>query len=271
MPLTIATVQSRILPDVRQNGAHLRALVAAAAGSGARLVHLPEAALSGYVIEQIGGWSEVDWPAVEDELASIAALARRLRVWVVLGCNHRLSRPVGNLAAPWPQNSLHVISDQGDIAARYSKRMLSNTELTWWYTPGADPVVFEVDGIRLGCALCIEVVFPHLFAEYERLGADCVLLSMYSADPRHSLMARAHAATNCYWISLSSPAIADGGNPSGLIGPDGEVLAACPPSLPGMVVQTMDRNDPRFVIPLRYARPWRAHAVAGLAGTAGPP
>ena len=53
-------------------------------------------------------------------------------------------------------------------------------------------------------------MFPHLFAEYERLGADCILLSMCSADPRHSLMARAHAATNCYWIGLSSPAIANG-------------------------------------------------------------
>lgn len=263
MPLLIATVQSCILPDVRQNGAHLRGLIAAAAGSGARLVHLPEAALSGYVIEQIGGWAEVDWAAVDEELAAVAALARRLGVWVVLGCNHRLSRTPGSPGAPWPQNSLHVISDRGEVAARYSKRMLSNTELTWWYTPGADPVVFDVDGIRLGCALCIEVVFPQLFAEYERLGADCVLLSLYSADPCHSLMARAHAATNCYWISLSSPAIAGGQNPSGLIGPNGTMLASCLPGLPGMVVQTINRDDPRFIIPLHYARPWRAHAAAG--------
>ena len=106
-------------------------------------------------------------------------------------------------------------------------------------------------------------MFPHLFAEYERLGADCVLLSMYSADPRHSLMARAHAATNCYWIGLSSPAIANGRNPSGLIGPDGDVLAGCPPCPAGMVVQTIDRGDPRFTIPLHHARPWRARAVAG--------
>lgn len=95
-------------------------------------------------------------------------------------------------------------------------------------------------------------MFPHLFAEYERLGADCILLSMCSADPRHSLMAQAHAATNCYWISLSSPAIANGRNPSGLIGPDGDVLAGCPPCppcLPGMVVQTIDRGDPRCATP----------------------
>jgi len=275
MPLTIATAQSYIGRDARENGAHLRTLMHAAARAGARLVHLPEAALSGYVIEQIGGWAEVDWDVLQEELAATADLARRLGLWVVLGCNHRLAAPgraEGGTGlnggsthgeAPWPQNSLHVISDQGVVAGRYSKRKLSNTELTWWYTPGSDPLVFEVDGVRLGCALCIEVVFPPLFAEYERLQADCVLLSMYSADARHGLMARAHAATNCYWVSLSSPAATSSGNPSCLIGPDGEVLAACPPGRAGIAVQTIDRDDPRFVVPLRYARPWRAQAGSG--------
>lgn len=285
MTLTIATAQSHIGRDARQNGAHLRTLMHAAARAGARLVHLPEAALSGYVVEQIGGWAEVDWDVLHEELAATADLARRLGLWVVLGCNHRLAAPAragrGTGArggathdggthdggthgeAPWPQNSLHVISDQGVVAGRYSKRKLSNTELTWWYTPGSDPLVFDVDGVRLGCALCIEVVFPPLFAEYERLQADCVLLSMYSADARHGLMARAHAATNCYWVSLSSPAATSAGNPSSLIGPDGEVLASCPPGQAGIAVQTIDRDDPRFVVPLRYARPWRAQAGSG--------
>lgn len=273
MPLTIATAQSHISRDARQNGAHLRTLMHDAARAGARLVHMPEAALSGYVVEQIGSWADVDWAVLHEELAATADLARRLGLWVVLGCNHRLAAPAlpaGHGAGsqpdgevPWPQNSLYVISDQGVVAGRYSKRKLSNTELTWWYTPGSDPLVFEVDGLRLGCALCIEVVFPPLFAEYERLQADCVLLSMYSADARHGLMARAHAATNCYWVSLSSPAAASGGNPSSLIGPDGEVLAACAPGRAGIAVQTIDRDDPRFVVPLRYARPWRAQARAG--------
>ena len=158
---------------------------------------------------------------------------------------------------------MYVISDLGAVAARYSKRKLSNTELTWWYTAGSDALMVEVDGIRLGCALCIEVVFPPLFAEYEELGADCVLLSLYSRDARHGLMARAHAATNCYWVSVSGPVATSHANPACVIGPDGAVLAACPPGLAGLAVQRIDRDDPRFIVPLRYARPWRAQAGLG--------
>ena len=275
MALTIATAQSCIGRNVCENGAGVRGLMLAAAQAGARLLHLPEGALSGYVIEQIGGWAEVDWNALQEEIAATADLARRLGLWVVVGCNHRLAARDGDGkdgngrgedgkdGAPWPQNSLYVISDRGVVAGRYSKRKLSNTELTWWYTPGSDPLVFEVDGIRLGCALCIEVVFPPLFAEYEELGADCVLLSLYSPDPRHGLMARAHAATNCYWVSLSGPAATSTANPACVIGPDGAVLAACPPGVAGLVLQRIDRDDPRFVVPLRYARPWRAQAGPG--------
>lgn len=263
MAITVATLQTQITADVRQNGAHIRTLMSAAAAAGARLVHLPEAALSGYVMTQIGGWAGVDWNALQEELEATATLARQLGLWAVIGSNHHLPpHPAAPGPAPWPQNSLHVISDQGAVIARYSKRKLSNAELTWWYTPGADPLAFTVDGVRFGCALCVEVVFPTLFADYERMGTDCILLSLYSADPRYGLMARAHAATNCFWLSLSGPAATSDGNPSCLFGPDGTVLAACPQGRPGMVVQTIDPADPRFALPLNYVRPWRAHVTA---------
>ncbi|MFE4336056.1 nitrilase-related carbon-nitrogen hydrolase, partial [Streptomyces sp. NPDC056831] len=67
-----------------------------------------------------------------------------------------------------PHNSLYVVSDEGALAARYDKRYLSNTELSYLYTPGTAPLVFEVDGIRFGTALCIEANFPELFEQYER-------------------------------------------------------------------------------------------------------
>ena len=40
-------------------------------------------------------------------------------------------------------------------------------------------MVFEVDRFRMGLALCIEAHFPGVFAEYERLDVDCVLLSAH--------------------------------------------------------------------------------------------
>ena len=71
------------------------------------------------------------------------------------------------------------------------------SEITNWNSPGFRPVVFEVDGYTFGTALCIEVKFPDLFAEYEHLGVDCVLLSSYSEDLMFGTLAQAQAATNC--------------------------------------------------------------------------
>jgi len=252
--MLIAIAQSLVTSDVRQNGLHIRTLMKQAAAAKVRVVHFSEGALSGYVKSQVKAWQDADWTAIAKELAAIADAAAKLGVWVVVGCNHRLAPP------SWPQNGLYVISDQGAILTRYSKRFCSHTEVTSWYTPGTDPVTFEVDGVRFGCALCIEVCFPELFAEYEQLHVDCVLLSSYSRDPVHGLMARAHAATNCYWVSLAVPAQCSSGLPSMLVGPDGEVIAEGTAGQADLVPGTIDPDASQFEIALRHARPWRARA-----------
>jgi predicted amidohydrolase len=252
--MLVAIAQSLITPDVRQNGQHIRALMEQAAAAKARVVHFAEAALSGYVKSHVRSWQGADWTAVREERDRIADLAGELGVWVVLGCNHPLAEP------SWPENSLYVISEEGEIVARYSKRFCSHTEVTSWYTPGSDPVTFEIEGVRFGCALCIEVCFPELFAEYEQLRVDCMLLSSYSEDPVHGLMARAHAATNCYWVSVVVPAQCSGGLPSMMVGPDGSVIAEGDPGQIRLVLATIDPSAPQFEVALRYARPWRARA-----------
>ena len=168
-----------------------------AAAGRARLVQFPEGMLSGYAKEQIADWSDVDWDAVRDELEQIMALAVELRLWVVLGSAHPLTPPHR------PHNSLYVISDAGELVDRYDKRFLSNTEINHFYSPGFDPVVFDVDGYRFGCMICIEINFPHLFSQYERLGVECLLLSAYPVDAVFEVKARAYAAINCYWVAMS--------------------------------------------------------------------
>jgi predicted amidohydrolase len=260
--IIVATMQSDVCADVRENGRHIRSAMVQAARHGARLAHFPECALSGYVQEHVTSWSGVDWAALEEELQRTAELARQLGLWVVVGANHRLPSRRGQPKL-WPQNCLFVISDTGIIAGRYAKRLCSNTELTYWYTPGVDPLAFDVDGVRFGCALCIEVVFPHLFTEYERLGVHCLLLSSFSKDPIHGVMARAHAATNGYWLSMSTPVACSQGLPTTLFGPDGGILAHCPPGVSTMTVQAIDPDDERYRVPVRMARPWRARARSG--------
>jgi predicted amidohydrolase len=254
--IRIAVAEPMITKDPAENGAKVRELMKVAAGQKARLIQFPEGQLSGFPNEQFQDWSEVDWALVREELEKIQKLAARLKLWVVLGSAHPLTPPNR------PHNSLYVISDQGRIVDRYDKRYLSNTELTRFFSPGFEPIVFDVDGYRFGCAVCVEVNFPELFSHYERLGVECLLLSAYPADTIFEVKARAHAAINNYWIAMSLPAQTADLMPSGLIAPDGTYVATV--TTPAeLTIATIDRDDPAYEIPLTKLRPWRTLARKG--------
>ncbi|WNV86071.1 carbon-nitrogen hydrolase family protein [Umezawaea sp. Da 62-37] len=270
--LRLAVAQTHLRPDpgdrdeLRESGRDVRALVREAHEAGARVVHFPEGAMcsphkrvmSADGPDRVGParWDRFDWEVHRRELTATAALAGELGIWVVLGAVHRLTGPRR------PHNSLYVISDRGRVATRYDERMLSNTKVTRMYTPGAAPVTFEVDGVRFGLALGMEVHFPEVFLEYERLDVDCVLFSTAGpggpdVDDVFALEARAHAATNSFWVSCSGPATVDA--PSGITSPDGRWAARCPrDGVRAIVVADLGRDpdDP--------ARPWRRTARSGV-------
>lgn len=256
MSLVVATCQPAASTDPRANGAEVRRMLEEAAAAGARLAHFPEGFLSGYAVAEVSSWVGFDWALARRELEEVAALAGELGIWVVLGSAHPLTAP------HLPHNSLYVISDEGRLVDRYDKRRCSHTEVTRFYTPGFEPVVFEVDGFRFGTVICIEVNFPDVFADYGRLGVDCLLLSAYPVDSMFATKARAYAAIHNYWVSLSVPAQSTHLFHSGLIGPHGEVLADAGATA-GLVVAALDREDPALHVALDVARPWRATARAG--------
>jgi predicted amidohydrolase len=256
-PIKIAVAQSQIAADVRENGREIRELMRRARSGGAALVQFPEGAMSGCSKAQIKGWDWVEWDALVDELQATADLARELGLWVVVGCSHRLTPP------HWPHNSLYVISDRGELATRYDKRFLSHTEVTGWHTPGRDPCVFEVDGWRFGCALCIEIHFPEMFQQYAEQGADCVLFSGYADDALFGIQAQGYAASHSYWVSVSTPTQMSRGLSSRLIAPTGEVQAVATPSESGIVVALLDEDCTRWEIALHRAKPWRVKARDG--------
>jgi predicted amidohydrolase len=256
-PITIATAQSYISTDVRENGREIRRLLRQAGDGGATIVHFPEGAVSGYTKSQIKNWADVDWDALLQELQLTASLAAELGLWVVLGCNHRLTPPNR------PHNSLYVISSKGAVAARYDKQLCSRTEITNWYTPGRGCCVFEVEGWRFGCALCIEIHFAELFLRYSELGVDCMLFSSYSEEPMFGIQAQGYAASHGFWISFSTPTQTSHALSSRLIAPTGEIQAAAAPSVSGIVLDRLDVARPEWKIALEHARPWRAMAREG--------
>ena len=256
-PLTFATAQSYISADVEENGREVRRLMTQARQAGADLIHFTEGALSGYVKKQIKGWEEVDWASLRRELEATAHLAGELGIWTVLGCNHRLTSPHR------PHNSLYIISAEGELHTRYDKQWCSHAELSDWYTPGQDLCVFELDGWRFGCAICIEIQFPELFLAYARKEVDCMLFSPYPNAAMFGIQAQGYAASHNIWFSVSVPAQMSHILSSRMIAPNGELQEVCGRDALTFALSVLDPEAPELEISLNYAKPWRREARAG--------
>ncbi|MDH6109726.1 putative amidohydrolase [Kitasatospora sp. MAP12-15] len=275
----LAVAQSTVRDDprseaeLRESGREVRRLMREARAAGARIVHFPEGAtcapgkrvLSVDGPERVGAadWERFAWHVLRQELSATAELARELGLWVVLGSVHRLTAPHR------PHNSLYVISDQGQLVTRYDERLLSHTKISYLYAPGSAPVTFEVDGVRFGCLLGMEVHFPELFGAYERLDVDVVLFSSTGGAPDDggvfATEAQGHAATNGYWVSFSVPAQLSHSAPAGVVAPSGRWLARCPQDgTPAVVVVDLDEGSADVEVAVFRARPWRRTARDGV-------
>ena len=259
--IRIAVCQTRVSPSIAENGRAIDAALCEAASAGARLALFCEGALSGYAKAQIASpeaWRHFDWAAQDCELARIGERCRVSGLGAVVGGAHR------SASAPLPHNCLYVFGPTGSLLTRYDKRLLSYSETNGWYTPGRDAVTFSIDGFSFGCAICIEVQFPEIFMAYERMAVDAVLFASYGIPEFFQVALRAHAGLNCLWIAGATPAETAPNGPSGIIGPDGGVISACRSDASSdLATAVLDRDDPRFEIALKRARPWRAAARSG--------
>ncbi|KGF67200.1 amidohydrolase [Hoeflea sp. BAL378] len=251
---------------LRRCGAAMRRLMQEARQAGARLVHFPEGAIcspSKRAMSCLGrgeigasDWSRMDWQLLRAETDAVRHLAQELGLWTVFGSVHRLEEPHR------PHASLYVISGSGELVTRYDERMLSHTKISHMYTPGATPVTFVVDGVRFGCALGMEVHFPEIFIEYERLEVDCVLFSTTGgtcADAAFAAETLGHAASNNFWVSFSVHAQNSLAAPSGIAMPSGQWAARCPDDgRPSIALADIGAD------PGNLARPWRRLARSGI-------
>ncbi|UWU15197.1 carbon-nitrogen hydrolase family protein [Rhizobium sullae] len=271
--IRMAVAQTSLFNDPRDisafhaSGTEMRRLMRDAHKAGARLLHFPEGTTCWphkRIMSEIGpreigpsDWTRFEWGALREELEVTRRLANELKLWTVFGSVHQLTSPHR------PHNSLYVVSDRGELVTRYDERLLSNTKISFMYSPGRIPVTFEVDGFRFGCAIGMEAHYPEIFIEYEKLNVDCVLFSTAGDSPSNAPAFAAevlgHAASNIYWVSYSTLAPQSTAVPSGIAAPDGQWAAQCPKNgMPAIAVADI-KIDPE-----NLARPWRRRVRTDL-------
>jgi predicted amidohydrolase len=220
-PLTIAVAQPLCVPyDVGRNAVTHAATVRSA---GARVVVFPELSLTGY---------ELDAPAITAEdprLAPIVAACAETGSLALVGA------PVHGEAG---RAHIAIVAVDGSGATVAYHKMWLGTAEAKRFSPGSRPAVLDVDGWRLGLAICKDTGIRQHASDTAALGIDVyvagVLESVEDAA-RQDERARRIATDHQVWVAVASFAGSTGGGysqaagRSGIWGPDGVLVTQAGP------------------------------------------
>ena len=218
--LDIAAAQPPCLRyDVAGNAAEHAAAIRSL---DARVVVFPELSLTGY---------ELDAPAIEADDPRLAPL---IEACAETGSLALVGAPVEGEAGP--QIGMLAIDGRG-AAVAYRKMWLGGAEPER-FKPGREPAVLEVDGWRLGLAICKDTGIPQHAVDTAALGMDVYVAAVLETAEDAALQderARRVAADHHAWVAVASFAGSTGGGfdhaagGSAIWRPDGTLVARAGP------------------------------------------
>ena len=245
-----AAVQMRSGTSPERNAIDMERLVRDAAHLGATYVQTPE--MTGALIRdkdaRAASFTSEDKDVV---VATARSLAKELGIFLHVGSTAIL-RGDGKLA-----NRALLFSPEGAAIASYDKIHMFDVDLdngeSWResaaYEPGTQAVVTEIDGAKLGFAVCYDLRFPQLFRAEALAGAD--VLSVPAAFTRQTgeahwhVLLRARAIENgAYVIAAAQGGLHEDGREtyghSLIVDPWGRIVAEAAHDEPGVIVAEID-------------------------------
>ena len=252
--LKVATCQFAVGVSIRRNARQICNFLRQAKKRKADIVHFSECALSGYVGTDFPNFSGYNWQLLREKTEEVMALAAKLKLWVVLGSTHPLTRPNK------PHNSLYLINPAGKIVGRYDKRFCTKGDLKR-LTPGEHFVYFTVNGVKCSLLICFDLRFPEIYRELYKQGVNCVFQSFYNARQKgpsiHTHIMRqtmqCRAATNFFWVSMANSSGYYSPYPSCFIQPDGKIVRQLRQNRAGIMVNKVDLRK-KFYDPMANFR-----------------
>ncbi|WP_280882302.1 carbon-nitrogen hydrolase family protein [Streptomyces pseudovenezuelae] len=212
------------------NAGRAAGLVSAAAREGARVAVLPELHLPGYDLTALAQDTRSEimcdeagrvWDA---RLEPLTGAAVQGAVAVLAGAAVR--SPDGALA-----NSTLLVTPEGIVSVLYDKENLWHADEAALFRPGRAGGCLEVDGWRLGIAICYDMSFPEHARSATAAGAHAYLCSSAFAagnEPRAAVYMAARALENTVYSVFVNPVGGPLGRPaaggSAVHGPDGAIV-----------------------------------------------
>jgi predicted amidohydrolase len=239
---------------------------------GAKVAHFSEACLSGYAGVEFDSFAGFDWKLLTQSTRRVTALAKELRLWVILGSAHRLTR------RHKPHNSLYVIDDRGRIIDRYDKMFCTGdpSEKSGdlkHYSPGNHFCPFTIGGIRCGVLICHDFRYDELYRFYKKLRIQLIFHSYHNAHHSPAKLHKyniwgitvpatmqAYAANNHFWISANNSSRTASAWASFFVRPDGMITGRLKLHKPGVIISRLSTSEQFY----DASQHWRDRAIRGI-------
>ena len=178
MPVRIACGQlNQTVGDFSGNVDRIEQAASDAVAAGAQILLTPELSLSGYPPEDLL-FREAFYAKAREALQRVAMISVRFpQLHLIVGYPVRRDGRCYNAAA---------VLQGGRLVGEYLKQELPNYAVfdeIRYFTPGVEPLVFDVGGVCFGLAVCEDFWLPRAPAKARAAGAE-VLLSL-NASPDH--------------------------------------------------------------------------------------
>jgi predicted amidohydrolase len=234
--LTVALIQTDAGQDPEVNVARAAGLAEVAAAAGARLVALPE------YLQYRGpddGFRASARPIPGPFTDAFADVAKRHGCWILAGSLAEASDDAAR-----PHNTSVLVGPDGSIRARYRKVHLFDVAVddgpvdleSARVAPGGEPVLADVEGVRLGLTICYDLRFPELYRTLALAGAEVLAVPSNFTErtgrDHWEVLLRARAIENGAWVIAPSQIGGPPGRPafgrSMVIDPWGIVVVQAP-------------------------------------------
>ena len=176
-----------------------RLVVARGAADGARLVVLPEMCTTGFTMDAATYAERLDGPSVH----ALGALARESGVNVLAGVAVREE----HAGTERTVNAALLFDPRGAVTATYRKqRVFGYAREHESYTGGEQPVIVDVEGVRVAPFVCYDLRFPELFRAVAREVDAMIVIANWPAKRRMhwDTLIRARAIENqCYLVAVN--------------------------------------------------------------------
>ena len=182
LPMTLSFCSAQlnlVVGDLSGNAQKIILAARQAYAAGAQVLLTPELTICGYAAEDL--FLRPAFQAACDEAVRAVAQATVDLPGLVLVLGH----PQAHANTGLPHNAASVLRN-GQMEQTYAKQMLPNDSVfdeQRYFSPGAQPCVFQVQGVQVGLLLCEDAWWPEPARATAAAGAQ--VLAVLNASPFH--------------------------------------------------------------------------------------